>query len=84
MSQACPKSDIVWVKVTYPDSSEYIFRGTSCKDVCDSFGVVLPDDNFLLDVAKMKILNVTDCSVECFNVKPDYSRRVDEFASRFI
>lgn len=84
MTNANPNVDIVWVKVVYPDSSEYIFRGTISQDICDSFGVILPDDNFIFDVAKNKVLCITDCVVSYHNLKPEFSRRVDEFASRFI
>ncbi|MFQ9249415.1 MAG: hypothetical protein ACLR3R_19415 [Clostridium paraputrificum] len=84
MTSVNPYTDLVWVKVVYPDSSEYVFRGTLCKDICDSFGVSLPDSNYVFDVAKKKILCITDCDVTYHNLKPEYSRRVDEFASRFI
>ena len=84
MTSVNPYTDLVWVKVVYPDSSEYVFRGTLCKDICDSFGVSLPDSNYVFDVAKKKILCITDCDVTYHNLKPEYSRRVDEFASIFI
>lgn len=77
-------TDIVWVKIVYPDLSTYIFRGTCCKDICISLGLAEPDSNVILDVTKRKYVNVTDCEVSIDSVKPSYERSVDEFASRFV
>lgn len=77
-------NDIVWVKIVYPDKSTYIFRGTCCKDICESIGIDLPNSDFILDVSKRKAVCICDCDVSYYVTKPEYERRVDDFASRFV
>lgn len=78
------KEDIVWVKVIYPDLSTLIFRGTQSNEIANSIGKVLDDDNFILDVGKERVIDVTDCEVSYHDVKPEYERRIDSFANNFI
>lgn len=88
--------DIVWLRFTYPDSSQIIFRGTrnidiisQCVhpvpnlDVYGSNGLLL--DGFVFNITSRKVIEIeSDVKIEEFKTKPKYERRIDKFASCFI
>ena len=87
--------DIVWVKITYPDNSESIFRATRCKQIIedvlgqkelrDIFSGETLSDLYVFDVSSKCFVNISNINrLEEFKSKPKFSREVDKFASCFI
>lgn len=78
--------NICWVKVVYTDSSCVIFRGTRCLDIINEFtNVSVIDPNEIFDVSKEEMRFFTpECVITCHELKPEFERRVDEFANQFI
>ena len=88
-------TDIVWVKLTYPDSSESIFRATRSKNIIedvlgqkelrDIFSGNVLSDLYVFDVSSKCFVNISNViRIEEFKSKPKFSREVDKFASSFI
>jgi len=76
---------IYWVKIVYPDSSTRIFRGTKNVEICKDRGFTKVSVGEILDVGKSQLVYVPpECELSVHDLKPEYERRVDEFASRFI
>ena len=80
------ESNIRWVKVIYSDSSNIVFRGTRNLAIINSFtNVNVIDENEIYDVNREKMRYFgSECEVKVFSLKPDFERRVDEFANQFI
>ncbi len=80
------ESNIRWVKVIYSDSSNIVFRGTRNLAIINSFtNVNVIDENEIYDVNREKMRYFgPECEVQVFSLKPDFERRVDEFANQFI
>lgn len=80
------KVGICWVKVTYPDQSTIIFRGTKCLEIINQFtSVSVVSPNEIYDVGK-KIMRffTPECEIDVSKLKQEYERRVDQFANQFI
>lgn len=88
-------TDIVWVKITYPDDSESIFRATRCKQIIedvlgqselrDIFSGNVLNSLYIFDVLSKCFVNISKIkNIEEFKSKPKFSREVDKFANSFI
>ena len=77
---------ICWVKVVYTDSSTIIFRGTRCLEIINEFtNVSVVNPNEIYDVSSKQMRFFTpECEISCSKSKPNFERRVDEFANQFI
>lgn len=77
---------ICWVKIVYSDGSTIIFRGTRCIDIIREFtNVNIVNPNEIYDVSKKEMRFFTpECVISSHKTKPEYERRVDEFANQFI
>lgn len=79
------EKDICWVKITYPDDSVFIFRGTTNVELCASIGAPIPQVGEITNVEKMKIFYVDPSfKVECSVLRPSFNRRIDEYVNQFI
>lgn len=88
------ENDILYVRATYSDSSERIFRGTRCLEIIESIqgeciardivdgNTTVPD--YIFDVKNKVFVDCSDTKIEVYRTKPSFSRRVDEFANCFI
>lgn len=88
-------SGLCWIKLTYKDSSERIFRGTQnlniIKDFIDSpiaeDFINSPDsisENYVFDIKNRSFIEINGLDMETYKSKPEYTRRVDRFAGSFI
>lgn len=88
-------SEIVWIKLTYSDDSERVFRGTRSlsiiNDMIDNLsdydyyitdGYV--DSNFIFDVKNKTFVNTENTKIEISITKPKFDRKVDEYVNSFI
>lgn len=77
---------ICWVKVTYPDQSTIIFRGTKCLGIINEFtNVSVISPNEIYDVSKRIMRFFTpECVIDVSKSKQEFERRVDYFANQFI
>lgn len=80
------ENNICWVKVVYSDSSSVVFRGTRCLDIINEFtNVSVINPNEIFDVSKREMRFFSpECVISSHSTKPNFERRVDEFANQFI
>lgn len=87
--------DVSWVRLRYPDDSERILRATTNVDVILLLTKNLPNrdvycsngfikEGYIFDVKNLALVDISDCELEIFNKKPEFSREVDKYANSFI
>lgn len=87
--------DIVWVKLTYVDGSESIFRATKSKEIIedilghpekrDVFDGNVLKEGYLFKVENQVLFELNNVNnSEITESKPQLMRRVDRFANSFI
>lgn len=88
-------SEIAWVKLTYNDDSERVFRGTQSlsiiNDMVDNLGDYdyyitdgYVDSKFIFDVKNKTFVNTENTKIEISKTKPKFNRKVDEYVNSFI
>lgn len=88
-------SEIVWIKLTYSDDSERVFRGTQSLSIINDMVDDLKDydyyitdgyvdSNFIFDVKNKTFVNTENTKIEISNTKPKFDRKVDEYVNSFI
>lgn len=88
---------VLWVKMTYKDSSCRILKATRSLEAIEFYCEKLEDRDvydfenkvlkpgYLFDVNNCKIVEVgKDVKLEVSKSKPDYDREVDKYASSFV
>lgn len=76
--------DVVFVKLKYNDNSTNIFRGTYSQVIADSLNLKLEDSNLIINTDNKTLVDISGCEVSYYLAKPEYERRLDEFANQFI
>ena len=87
--------DIVWVKLSYPDKSVRLFRGTTGIGIIKRILGTLPNVDYFEDDGRLKSTYIFDVenrifvdseglTVEVSRMKPELERKIDKFENCFI